>query len=97
VRGVEPLAPQQSTHGADILSCIGLIEDGAPILGSEAPPARAADHFGIGNRWPRPRHRGARCVGSFSATLEAANAAEEVRVLLVIIKVRFLSPPYSNC
>jgi hypothetical protein len=31
------------------------------------------------------------------AALEAANAAEEVRVLLVIIKVRFLSPPYSNC
>ena len=28
---------------------------------------------------------------------EAANAAEELLVLLVIIKVRFLSPPYSNC
>src|ERR1017187_3243907 len=28
---------------------------------------------------------------------EAANAAEEVLVLLVLIKVRFLSPPYSNC
>src|ERR1035441_6877384 len=27
---------------------------------------------------------------------EAANAAEEVLVLLVLIKVRFLSPPYSN-
>src|ERR1017187_5838855 len=28
---------------------------------------------------------------------EAANAAEEVLVLLVLIEVRFLSPPYSNC
>jgi hypothetical protein len=28
---------------------------------------------------------------------EAANVAEEVLVLLVLIKVRFLSPPYSNC
>src|ERR1035438_4624937 len=28
---------------------------------------------------------------------EAANAAEEVLALLVLIKVRFLSPPYSNC
>jgi hypothetical protein len=28
---------------------------------------------------------------------EAANAAEEVLVLLVLIKLRFLSPPYSNC
>src|ERR1019366_4694522 len=28
---------------------------------------------------------------------EAANAAEEVLILLVLIKVRFLSPPYSNC
>src|SRR5664279_1920426 len=28
---------------------------------------------------------------------EAANAAEELLVLLVLIKVRFLSPPYSNC
>src|ERR1019366_8571543 len=28
---------------------------------------------------------------------EAANATEEVLVLLVLIKVRFLSPPYSNC
>jgi hypothetical protein len=28
---------------------------------------------------------------------EAANAAEEVLVLLVLIKMRFLSPPYSNC
>ena len=28
---------------------------------------------------------------------EAANAAEELIVLLVLIKVRFLSPPYSNC
>src|ERR1039458_2286054 len=28
---------------------------------------------------------------------DAANAAEEVLVLLVLIKVRFLSPPYSNC
>src|SRR5271168_2814307 len=27
---------------------------------------------------------------------EAANAANEVLVLLVLIKVRFLSPPYSN-
>src|ERR1035441_4730820 len=28
---------------------------------------------------------------------EAANAAKEVLVLLVLFKVRFLSPPYSNC
>src|ERR1039457_4648392 len=28
---------------------------------------------------------------------QAANAAEEVLVLLVLFKVRFLSPPYSNC
>src|ERR1017187_620735 len=28
---------------------------------------------------------------------QAANAAEEALVLLVLIKVRFLSPPYSNC
>src|ERR1700681_117771 len=28
---------------------------------------------------------------------EAANAAEEVLVLLLLIKVKFLSPPYSNC
>src|ERR1039457_7211234 len=28
---------------------------------------------------------------------EAANAAEEVLDLLMLIKVRFLSPPYSNC
>src|ERR1035441_9428287 len=28
---------------------------------------------------------------------EAAHGAEEVLVLLVLIKVRFLSPPYSNC
>src|ERR1035438_10478254 len=28
---------------------------------------------------------------------KAANAAEEVLVLLVLIEVRFLSPPYSNC
>jgi hypothetical protein len=28
---------------------------------------------------------------------EAANAAEEVLILLVLIKVRFPSPPYSNC
>jgi len=28
---------------------------------------------------------------------EAANAAEELIALLVLIKVRFLSPPYSNC
>ena len=28
---------------------------------------------------------------------EAANAAEEVLILLMLIKVRFLSPPYSNC
>src|ERR1039457_1753781 len=28
---------------------------------------------------------------------EAANAAEEVLILLVLIKVRFLSPPYRNC
>jgi len=28
---------------------------------------------------------------------DAANAAEEVPVLLVLIKVRFLSPPNSNC
>src|ERR1700681_634430 len=28
---------------------------------------------------------------------EAANAAEEVLVLFLLIKVRFLSPPYSNC
>jgi hypothetical protein len=27
---------------------------------------------------------------------DAANAAEEVLVLLVLINVRFLSPPYSN-
>jgi hypothetical protein len=27
----------------------------------------------------------------------AALAAEELLVLLVLIKVRFLSPPYSNC
>jgi hypothetical protein len=28
---------------------------------------------------------------------EAANAAEEELDLLLLIKVRFLSPPYSNC
>ena len=47
--------------------------------------------------------RGRRAGGVAPAALaasplrsEAANAAEELLVLLVLIKVRFLSPPYSN-
>ena len=35
--------------------------------------------------------------GKLGLRSEAANAAEEVLVLLMLIKVRFLSPPYSNC
>jgi hypothetical protein len=45
-----------------------------------------------------------RAVGAALAALaasplrsEAANAAEEELVLFMLIKVRFLSPPYSNC
>src|SRR5450755_2491590 len=37
--------------------------------------------------------RGRRAGGAAPAVL----AAEELLVLLVLIKVRFLSPPYSNC
>ena len=71
VRGVEPLAPQQKTQGAGILSRISLVEDGAPILGGEAPPTRAGDHFGIRNRRLGAWRRGARCFGNFFATLRS--------------------------
>src|ERR1017187_8176626 len=36
-------------------------------------------------------------LAASSLRSEAANAAEEVLVLFVLFKVRFLSPPYSNC
>jgi hypothetical protein len=36
-------------------------------------------------------------LAAFPLRSEAANAAEEVLVLLMLINVRFLSPPYSNC
>ena len=69
VRVVKPVAPQQKTDGAGIVSRIGLVEDGAPILGSEAPPARPSDHFGTGNRRPWARRCGARWVGTEGARL----------------------------
>src|SRR5476649_1522445 len=51
------------------------------------------------------RRRTGRAITSESGTrgrrdggaVPAALAAEELLVLLVLIKVRFLSPPYSNC
>jgi len=68
VRGVEPPAPQQKPHGAGIMSCIGLVEDGAPILGGEAPSARAGDHLGIGYWGPRAGHRRRNCLSFLCAS-----------------------------
>ena len=48
----------------------------------------------------RPAGQGGAAPATLAASplrSEAANAAEEVLVWLVLIKVRFLSPPYSNC
>ncbi len=47
-------------HGTDTLDDIGLVQDGALILGGEAPPAWPCDHFGIRNRRTRAWRRGAR-------------------------------------
>ena len=86
MRGVEALPPQQDAYRADILGGIGLAEDRALILGGETT-TRTGNHFRIGKVLPGGQTRGA----------PAVLAAEEVLVLFVLIKVRFLSPPYSNC
>jgi transposase len=71
VRGVESLAPQQDTHGTGIPGGIGLVEDRALILAGEVTPARPGYHLRIGNCRVGAGRRGARCVGSFSATLRS--------------------------
>ena len=97
MRGVEALPPQQDAYRADILGGIGLAEDRALILGGETT-TRTGNHFRIGKVLPGGQTRGAPAVLAASPLRsEAANAAEEVLVLFVLIKVRFLSPPYSNC
>jgi len=88
VRSIEAFAAQQGADHAGVLCGVGWVEDGSRILGGEAATARPGD-----------RRAGAVPAALAASPLrsEAANAAEEELVFFMLIKVRFLSPPHSNC
>jgi hypothetical protein len=64
---------RRATFGyrARILGGIGLVEDRTLILGGETTANWTGDHFRIWNQRTEGRRRGARCIGSFSATLRS--------------------------